>query len=83
MTTLPEGMREWFAAQGKLGGKARAKALTEAERKAIGKKGAVARAETLRHAATLNWFFTPKMAREIQAAAAAAAEKSHPKTSRK
>src|SRR5229473_5877937 len=47
------------------------------------KKGAVARAETLRHAATLNWFFTPKMAREIQAAAAAAAEKSHPKTSRK
>src|SRR5713226_318107 len=47
------------------------------------KKGAVARAETLRHAATLNWFFTPKMAREIQAAAAAAAERSHPKTSRK
>jgi phosphohistidine phosphatase len=47
------------------------------------KKGAVARAETLRHAATLNWFFTPKMAREIQAAASAAAEKSHPKTSRK
>lgn len=47
------------------------------------KKGAVARAETLRHGATLNWFFTPKMAREIQAAAVAAAEKSHPKTSRK
>jgi phosphohistidine phosphatase len=47
------------------------------------KKGAVARAETLRHAATLNWFFTPKMAREIQAAATAAAEKFHPKTSRK
>src|SRR6266849_7560346 len=47
------------------------------------KKGAVARAETFRHAATLNWFFTPKIAREIQAAAAAAAEKSHPKTSRK
>jgi len=47
------------------------------------KKGAVARAETVRHAATLNWFFTPKLAREIQAAAAAAAEKSRPKTSRK
>ena len=47
------------------------------------KKGAVARAETARHSATLNWFFTPKMAREIQAAAAAAAEKSQPKTSRK
>src|SRR5258708_24747216 len=47
------------------------------------KKGAVARAETMRHAATLNWFFTPKMAREIQAAAALAAEKSHPKTPRK
>jgi phosphohistidine phosphatase len=47
------------------------------------KKGAVARAETVRHAARLNWFFTPKMAREIQAAAAAAAEKSRPKTSRK
>lgn len=47
------------------------------------KKGAVARTETVRHAATLNWFFTPKIAREIQAAAAAAAEKSHAKTSRK
>ena len=47
------------------------------------KKGAVARVETVRHAATLNWFFTPKMARAIQAAAATAAEKSHPKTSRK
>ena len=47
------------------------------------KKGAVARAETTRHAATLNWFLTPKMAREIQAAAATAAEKSNPKTSRK
>lgn len=47
------------------------------------KKGAVARVETSRNAATLNWFFTPKMARSIQAAAADAAEKSHPKTSRK
>jgi len=47
------------------------------------KKGAVARVETLRRAATLNWFFTPKIAREIQAAAAVAAEKSTPKTSRK
>jgi phosphohistidine phosphatase len=47
------------------------------------KKGAVARAETSRNSATLNWFLTPKMAREIQAAAAAAAEKSHPKISRK
>src|SRR5207245_480547 len=47
------------------------------------KKGAVARAETVRHSATLNWFLTPKIAREIQAAAMAAAEKSHPKTSRK
>jgi phosphohistidine phosphatase len=47
------------------------------------KKGAVARAETVRQAARLNWFLTPKMARAIQAAAAAAAEKSHPKTSRK
>jgi phosphohistidine phosphatase len=46
------------------------------------KKGAVARVETERRAATLNWFFTPKMAREIQAAAASAA-KSQPKTSRK
>ena len=47
------------------------------------KKGAVAKAETVRHSARLNWFFTPKMAREIQAAAAAAAEKSRTKTSRK
>src|SRR6185312_7613624 len=47
------------------------------------KKGAVARVETARHMATLNWFFTPKIAREIQSAAAAAAEKSKPKTSRK
>ena len=47
------------------------------------KKGAVARAETVRKSATMNWFFTPKMARAIYAAAATAAEKSHPKTSRK
>jgi phosphohistidine phosphatase len=47
------------------------------------KKGAVARVETLRHSATLNWFFTAKIARAIQAAAAVAAEKSTPKTSRK
>ena len=47
------------------------------------KKGAVARVETVRHAAALNWFFTPKMARAIQTAAAAAADKSLPKTSRK
>jgi len=46
------------------------------------KKGAVARVETERRAATLNWFFSPKLAREIQAAAANA-EKSRPKTSRK
>jgi phosphohistidine phosphatase len=46
------------------------------------KKGAVARVETVRHAARLNWFLTPKMARAIQTAAAAAV-KSHPKTSRK
>lgn len=45
------------------------------------KKGAAARAETERNSARLNWFLTPKMARSIQAAAAA--EKSHPKTSRK
>ena len=44
------------------------------------KKGAVARTETVRQAARLNWFLTPKMARTIQTAAA---EKSHPKTSRK
>jgi len=47
------------------------------------KKGAVARVETVRQAARLNWFFTHKMARAVQSAAAAAAEKSHPKTSRK
>lgn len=47
------------------------------------KKGAVARVETGRHSAILNWFLTPKMARAIQAASAAAAEKSHPKTARK
>jgi phosphohistidine phosphatase len=47
------------------------------------KKGAVARVETVRNSATLNWFFTPKIAREIQAAATVAAEKSTPKTSRK
>jgi phosphohistidine phosphatase len=46
------------------------------------KKGAVARAETVRNSATLNWFFTPKIARELQVAVAAA-EKSRPKTSRK
>ena len=46
------------------------------------KKGAVARVETERRAATLNWFITPKLVREVQAAAASAA-KSHPKTSRK
>lgn len=47
------------------------------------KKGAAARVETARQASTLNWFITPKMARSIQSAAKAAAEKSHPKTSRK
>ena len=47
------------------------------------KKGAVARVETVRNSATLNWFFTPKIAKAIQSAAAAAAEKSRPKTSRK
>lgn len=46
------------------------------------KKGAVARAETVRQAAQLNWFLTPKMARAIHAAATAT-DKSHPKTSRK
>ena len=46
------------------------------------KKGAVARVETARRSATLHWFFTPKMAREIQAAAVSA-DKSQPKTSRK
>ena len=45
------------------------------------KKGAVARVETVRQAARLNWFLTPKMARAIQTAAAAV--KSQPKTSRK
>lgn len=44
------------------------------------KKGAVARADTERNSARLNWFLTPKMARAIYAAAA---EKSQPKTSRK
>jgi len=47
------------------------------------KKGAVARVETVRHSATLNWFFSPKLAREIQAGAVATAEKSAPRTSRK
>jgi phosphohistidine phosphatase len=47
------------------------------------KKGAVARVETIRHAAMLNWFFTPKIARELHAAAVTAAAKSTPKTSRK
>jgi phosphohistidine phosphatase len=47
------------------------------------KKGAVARAEIDRRAATLNWFLTPKIAREIQTAAAADAEKSRPSTPRK
>jgi len=47
------------------------------------KKGAVARAETDRRAATLNWFLTPKIAREIQIAAAADAKKSRPSTPRK
>ena len=46
------------------------------------KKGAVARVETARHAARLNWFLTPKMARSIQVAATTA-ENSQPKTSRK
>jgi|SRR5215469_13124425 len=47
------------------------------------KKGAAARVETDRGAATLNWLFTPKIARSIQSASKTAAEKSHPKTSRK
>ena len=47
------------------------------------KKGAAARVETERVSATLNWLFTPKIARSIQSAAKTAAEKSHPKTSRK
>lgn len=47
------------------------------------KKGAVARVETRRQGAILNWFISPKMARSIQTAAVAAAESSHPKTSRK
>jgi phosphohistidine phosphatase len=46
------------------------------------KKGAAARVETIRNSAMLNWYLTPKMARQIQAAATAAA-KSQPKTSRK
>ncbi|MBO0910730.1 MAG: histidine phosphatase family protein [Acidobacteria bacterium] len=47
------------------------------------KKGAVARVETVRRAAVLNWFFTPKIARALHTAAVTAAEKSTPKTSRK
>jgi phosphohistidine phosphatase len=47
------------------------------------KKGAVARVETRRQGAVLNWFLTPKMARSIQTAAVASAESSQPKTSRK
>ena len=46
------------------------------------KKGAVARVETGRRSATLDWFFTPRLAREIQTAAVSA-NKSQPKTSRK
>lgn len=45
------------------------------------KKGGVARVETVRQAARLNWFLTPKLARAIQASTTA--DKSHPKTSRK
>ena len=47
------------------------------------KKGAVAKVETGRHSATLSWFFTPKIVRELQASAVAAVNKSTPKTSRK
>jgi phosphohistidine phosphatase len=47
------------------------------------KKGAVARVETIRHGAMLNWFFTPKIARALHAAAVTAAAKSLPRTSRK
>jgi phosphohistidine phosphatase len=47
------------------------------------KKGGAARVETARGAATLNWLFSPKIARSIQSAAKTAAEKSHPKISRK
>jgi phosphohistidine phosphatase len=47
------------------------------------KKCAVARVETARRSATLNWFFTPKLARELHAAAAVSAENANPKTSRK
>jgi phosphohistidine phosphatase len=47
------------------------------------KKGAVARVETIRHAAMLNWFFTPRIARELHTAAVTAAARSKPKTSRK
>lgn len=44
------------------------------------KKGAVARVETTRGPAALQWFLTPKIARSIYTAAA---ESSRPKTSRK
>ncbi len=44
------------------------------------KKGAVARAEMNRNAASLNWCLTPKILRTLYAAAA---ERSRPKTSRK
>ena len=44
------------------------------------KKGAVAKLETGRNSATLQWCLTPKMLRELYAAAA---ESSRPKTSRK
>ena len=47
------------------------------------KKSGVARVETMRHAAILNWFLTPKIVRAIQTAATTAAEKSRQKTSRK
>jgi phosphohistidine phosphatase len=47
------------------------------------KKCAVARVETARRSATLNWFFTPKLVRELHAAAAVSAENANPKTSRK
>jgi phosphohistidine phosphatase len=47
------------------------------------KKCAVARVETARRSATLNWFLTPKLTRELQAAAAVSADKASPKTSRK
>ena len=44
------------------------------------KKGAVAKVETARNSAILQWCFTPKILRELYAAAA---ESSRPKTSRK